>query len=149
VPEQRLDLAEEALLVDADQRDRVAGRSGPAGPADAVDVVLGDHRQLEVHDVRQVLDVEAARGDFRGDEDRGSAGLEVVERIDPLALALVAVDGGRRLRRASCSASRWRRVVRVKRGLLDPAGRMGSWQLALPAGRPGWDRVTSFGVFRA
>ena len=82
-------------LVDADERDRVAVAPGPAGPADPVDVVLGDHRQLEVHDVRQVLDVEAARRDLGGDEDRRPAGLEVVERPDPLALALVAVDRGR------------------------------------------------------
>src|SRR5690349_533672 len=93
--EQRLDLAEQALLVDADQRDRVAGRPGPARPADAVNVVLGDHGQLEVHDVRQVLDVEAARRDLRCDEDRRPAGLEVIQRLDPLALALVAVDRGR------------------------------------------------------
>ena len=93
--EERLDLAEERPLVDADERDRVAGRSGPARPADPVDVVLGDHRQLVVDDVRQLLDVEAARGDLGRDEDRGAAGLEVVERPDPLALALVAVDRGR------------------------------------------------------
>ena len=36
-------------------------RAGAAGPADPVDVVLGDHRQLEVDDVRQRVDVEAAR----------------------------------------------------------------------------------------
>src|SRR5206468_1677057 len=39
VPEERLDLAEESLLVDTHQRDRVAGRAGPARPADPVDVV--------------------------------------------------------------------------------------------------------------
>src|SRR6187549_3119200 len=38
LPEERLDLAEEPLLVDADQRDRVAGGPGAARPADPVDV---------------------------------------------------------------------------------------------------------------
>ena len=92
--EEALDVAEQRRLVDADERDRVAADAGPAGSADPVDVVLGDHRQLEVHDVRQLLDVEAACGDIGGDEDSRSAGLEVVERPDPLALALVAVDRG-------------------------------------------------------
>ena len=40
----------------------------------------------------QGLDVEAARGDVRRDEDRDLVVLEVVERADALRLALVAVD---------------------------------------------------------
>ena len=87
-----LDLAEELQLIDADQRDGVARRAGTPRPADAVDVVLGDHRQLEVDDVGQAVDVEAARGDLGGDEDRRPAGLEVGQRADALPLALVAVD---------------------------------------------------------
>ena len=91
-----LDLTEELQLIDADQRDGVARRAGTAGPADAVDVVLGHHRQLEVDDVGQAVDVEAARGDLGGDEDRRPAGLEVGQGADALALALVAVDRDRR-----------------------------------------------------
>ena len=67
--EDLLDLAEQLHLVDADQRDGIAVALCPAGPADAVDVVLGDHRQLEVDDVRQGIDVEPARGDLGRDED--------------------------------------------------------------------------------
>ena len=61
--------AQERRLVDAHQRDRLARLAGPAGPADAVDVVLGDHRQLVVHDVRQLLDVDAAGRDVGRDQD--------------------------------------------------------------------------------
>ncbi len=91
--EQLLDLAEEGRLVDADERDRVTGLLGSTRPADPVNVVLGDHRQLVVDDVRQVLDVEPTRGDLGRDEDRRPARFEVVEGADALALALVAVDG--------------------------------------------------------
>ena len=66
---------------------------GATRPTDAVDVVLGDHRELEVDDVRQRVDVEPARGHFGGDEDRVPVRLEVGERADALRLALVAVDG--------------------------------------------------------
>ena len=81
-------------LVDAHQGDRVAICAGPAGAADAVHVVGRHHGQLVVDDVRQGIDVEPARGDFRRDEDRHLAVLEVVERADALRLALVAVDRG-------------------------------------------------------
>ena len=93
-PEDAFDVVEQLQLVDADERDGVAVDAGATGPADAVDVVLGDHRQLEVDDVRERLDVEAARGDLGRDEDREPAGLEVGERADALRLALVAVDRG-------------------------------------------------------
>ena len=52
----------------SDTADARAARA--AGAADAVHVVLGDVRQLEVDDVRQLLDVEAARGDVGRDEHR-------------------------------------------------------------------------------
>jgi len=60
LPEHELDLVQELALVDAHERHGVARRTGTTGPADAVDVVLGDHRQLEVDDVRQSIDIEAA-----------------------------------------------------------------------------------------
>ena len=66
---------------------------GPAGPADAVDVVLRVPRQLEVDDDRQVLDVEAAGRDVGRDEHPDVAGLEALERARPLRLRAVAVDG--------------------------------------------------------
>ena len=69
VAEHPLDAAQQVGLVDADERDGLAGRAGPARPADAVDVVLRVPRQLEVDDDRQVLDVEAARRDVGRDQD--------------------------------------------------------------------------------
>ena len=44
--------------------------AGAAGAADAVDVVGRHHRQLEVDDVRELLDVEAARRDLGRDQER-------------------------------------------------------------------------------
>ena len=125
--EDALDVAQQLELVDADQRDGVAVDAGAAGAADAVDVVLGDHRQLEVDDVRQRLDVEAARGDLGRDEDREPAGLEVGQRADALRLALVAVDRGRRRCRRCSSCSREPVGAVLGAGederLVDPAGR--------------------------
>ncbi len=92
VAEQHLDLPEEPGLVHAHQRDRLAGGTCAAGPADAMDVIRGDHGQLVVDDVRQQLDVQSAGREIRRDEHTHASRLEVGERSDPSRLALVAVD---------------------------------------------------------
>ena len=91
--QQPLDPAQVLRLVERHQRDRVTGRTGPPGAPDPVDVVLRMGRQLEVHDVRQVLDVEAAGGDVGGHEHPDLAVLEPLEGACPLGLGPVAVDG--------------------------------------------------------
>ena len=50
-------------------------------------------RDVEVDDLRQRLDVEAARGDVGGHQHHRLAGLEGVQRHQALGLRLVAVDG--------------------------------------------------------
>ena len=82
-------------LVDAHQADRLAQGTRASGPTDAVDVVLRVPRQLEVHDDRQVLDIEAAGGDVGRDEHPDGPRLESLERARPLRLRPVAVDGDR------------------------------------------------------
>ena len=67
---------------------------GSAGATDAMQVVGGHHRQLVVDDVRQLLDVEAARRDLGRDQQRDPSRLEVVQRSHALRLRLVAVDRG-------------------------------------------------------
>ena len=75
------------MLARLDQRDRRALASGAAGAADAVQVGLGRVRHVVVDDVRQVLDVEAARGDVGGDEQIRLAFAE--PRHDAVALPLL------------------------------------------------------------
>ena len=76
-------------------------RARAAGAADAVHVALAILRRIEVDDVRDAVDVDAARGDVGGDERVDAAGLEARERLLALALGLVAVhrDGRLALRR--------------------------------------------------
>ena len=64
-----LDGAEIGFLVRRDEGERVARQLGAGRAADAVDVVLGDVRDVEVDDVRERLDVDAARRDVGRDED--------------------------------------------------------------------------------
>ena len=62
------------------------------GAADAVHIRLGLHRQVVVHDVGDVVDVEPARRHVGGDEDGRAARTERIERADALVLRLVAMD---------------------------------------------------------
>src|SRR3569623_2105600 len=89
------DRAPVTALVDLDERHRHAGGAGARGAADTVDVGLGDLGDVEVDDVRDFVDVDAARRDVGRDEDARPARLEVGERAFAGALALVAVDRGR------------------------------------------------------
>src|ERR1043166_8698961 len=66
--------------------------AGAAGAADAVDIVLGHVRHVEVDDVRQPLDVEAARRDVGGDEHAQLVVLEALEGAHACVLRLVAMD---------------------------------------------------------
>ena len=63
-----LDRAQIVLFFRSDERERVAVRLRARGTADAVDVVLRHVRHVEVHDVAERLDVDAARGDVGRDE---------------------------------------------------------------------------------
>ncbi|MBS1134592.1 MAG: hypothetical protein H6R02_1733, partial [Burkholderiaceae bacterium] len=90
--EHALDRAQAILLVRRDQRQRLAGAAGAAGSANAVHVVLGDVRQLVVHDLRQLADVEPARGDVGRDQHLHLVVLEIRERLGARVLRLVAVD---------------------------------------------------------
>src|SRR5512141_2337709 len=87
-----LDLPEIRLLVGRDERERVALQLRARRAAHAVDVVLGDVRDVEVHDVRKGLDVDPARRDVRRDEHLELPVLEPGERLRALRLAAVAVN---------------------------------------------------------
>src|SRR6185312_2677926 len=90
---QLLDVAHEAPLAGVAEGDRDAGRAGARRAADAVHVALGDIRDLVVHDVRDVRDVDAARGNVRSNEHTRVTGAEPLKSALARVLRLVAVDG--------------------------------------------------------
>ena len=82
----RLDVAQQPVLARLDQRDRHALAAGAPGPADAMDVGVGVRRDVVVDDVRDVLDVEAARRDVGRDQHIERAVAEAAH--DPVAVLL-------------------------------------------------------------
>src|SRR5690606_21819248 len=91
-PEQALDAGEQLAFLRLHQRDGRAGAAGAAGAADPVNVVLGDVGQFVVDDLRELVDVEPARGDVGRHEHREAAVAERTEGAGTRALALVAMD---------------------------------------------------------
>jgi len=98
-PEHLLDAAQARFLVGRDEGQRVARRLCARRASDAVDVVLGALRQVEVDHVAQVLDVDAARGDVGRDQHGEAPRAEPGQRLRALRLGAVAVD--RRARHAA------------------------------------------------
>ena len=73
---QLLDLVEQLALLGQDEREGDAVLAHPAGPADPVDVVRRVVGQVEVHDVRDALDVDPAADDVGRHQGRQAAGAE-------------------------------------------------------------------------
>src|SRR5512143_1461761 len=67
-PDQLLDVAQIRPLVVGAKRDRDAFGAGPRGAADPVHVALRDVRQVEVDDVADAFDVDAAGGNVGCDQ---------------------------------------------------------------------------------
>ena len=72
----------------------MAAVAGAPSAADAVDVVLRLVGQIEVHHMRQLVDVDAAGGNIGGHQHAHLAALEARQGAGAGPLALVAVDGG-------------------------------------------------------
>ncbi len=84
------------MLFSGHQGDGMAAVARPAGAADAVDVVLGLVRQIEIHHMGQLMNVNAAGGDVGGDQHPQLAALEPRQGTGAGPLALVAMDRRRR-----------------------------------------------------
>ncbi len=87
-----LDLGESLGLLGAHQRDGLACGARAARAADPMNVVLGRIRQLEIDDVRELLDIEPPRRDIGCNQHSDFSRLELVERLRALTLGLVPVN---------------------------------------------------------
>ena len=79
-------------LLRRNERYGLARRTGPTRAADPMHVVLRHVRQVEVHDLWQAVDVDAAGRDVGRHQHLHASGLETLECAGARILALVAVD---------------------------------------------------------
>mmetsp|Transcript_47404 Transcript_47404/g.136941 ORF Transcript_47404/g.136941 Transcript_47404/m.136941 type:complete len:469 (-) Transcript_47404:55-1461(-) len=89
-----LDVAEDSDVVVLDEVDGHALPAEAARAADAVDVELSVVRQVVADDQRDLLHVEAAAPEVRGDQDAARPGPELLHDGVALLLGHVAVDRG-------------------------------------------------------
>ena len=87
-----LDPANHVLVFRGQEREGVAGLRGAARTADPVRVIIHAVRHVEVDDVGDGRDVDAARGDVGRDEDLELAAAEAFHRRLPLALGEISLD---------------------------------------------------------
>src|SRR3569832_907499 len=91
---QAFDTGELAPIVRSDQRYRRAGGAAATGAADAVNVIFRHHRQIEVDDVTDALDVETARSDVSRHQQAELAAAHLLHRATAGMLAHVTVQRG-------------------------------------------------------
>ncbi len=85
-----LDVGQRHRIALAREADRIALGAQARGAADAVHVVLGIERQVEVEHVRHPIDMQAARGHVGGHQQFQLAGLELLQQRLALLLRHVA-----------------------------------------------------------
>src|SRR4051794_38603550 len=91
-PGESLDPAQQVLLARRSEARCAAARLGARRPSDAMHIVLGNVRQIEIDDMPDVRDVDPARGDVGSDQHPRVSRPEAVERAIPLRLGAVPVD---------------------------------------------------------
>ena len=90
--EQTFDTAELLALIAGNQRDGTPAGTGATGTSDPVNVVFRDIGQFVVHDLRQLLDIQATCRDIGGNQHAHFAVLETGQCLGTGILALVAMN---------------------------------------------------------
>src|ERR1700720_3574905 len=91
-PRVALDLAQGSAFGMTCQRHRDPRSTGTPGAADAMDVVSGLPRQIEVDDVADARDIETPRGDVGRDQRADASAARVRKSAGALELVHVAVQ---------------------------------------------------------
>src|SRR5260370_30444789 len=91
LPDQFLDRGNALAVSGRNDSDRGAASPGAPGAADAVDIIVGMVRDIEIEDMAHLQNVEAPRGDVGGDEQRHFVLAELIDRYGARALVHVAV----------------------------------------------------------
>jgi hypothetical protein len=87
-----LEAPDHVVVLGRNKRECVAGSLGATSPTDPVNIGVCGIGHIEVDDMRDALDVEAACSNVGGDHDRMMAAPEALERLLALALSAVAVQ---------------------------------------------------------
>ena len=88
-----LNVGHKAFFVQAHQVNGCAVRPRAPGAADAVHIVFADVGDFVVDDVRQLIDIDTARGDVGSDQGAHITAFETGQRLRARRLAFITVQG--------------------------------------------------------
>ena len=94
-PDETLERTQRSVIFRRDETDRIADCVRAAGASDAVDIILGVHREIVIHDMRDPIHIDAARGDVGRHEHPDGAGFEILQCAEPLILRTIGMDRSR------------------------------------------------------
>ena len=94
-PDKTLERTQRSVIFRSDETDRIADRMRAARASDAMDVILGVHRKIVIHDMRNSIHVDSARRDIRRHEHPHDSGFEILQSAEPLILRAVRMDRSR------------------------------------------------------
>ena len=92
LPDQPFDRGDRFVIERGNDGDRGAGSSRSAGTADAVDVIVGMMRDIEIEHVAHGRNIQTAGGDVGSDQQRNFALAELIERGGSRRLIHIAVQ---------------------------------------------------------
>lgn len=74
------------LLIPRNKSNRISSGFGPAGAADAMNVVFGEGRDIEIDNVGDVCDMDSSSGDISSNHNAVFSALEAIHCPFPLVL---------------------------------------------------------------
>ena len=90
--DETLERTQRPLIFRRNETDRIADGVRAAGATDAMDVILRVHREIVVHHMRNPVHIDAPRGDVGRHQNADRAGLEILQRTQPLVLRTIGMD---------------------------------------------------------
>ena len=94
-PDKPLQRAQRAAIFVGHKADGIADLLGAARAADPVNVILGVHREIVIHHMRDAVHVDAARGDVCRHQRPHGPRFEILQSANPLILRTVGMQRGR------------------------------------------------------
>lgn len=81
-----LERSELGLILRGDEADRITDSVSASRTTDSMYVILGMHREVEVHDMRNPIDINTPSRDIRRHKHTHRTGLEIFQRTQSLTL---------------------------------------------------------------
>ncbi len=94
-PDETFERTQRSVILRSNETDRIANRMGAASSSNPMDVILGVHRKIVIHNMRNSIDIDSARCNIGRHQHPHGARFEILQRSEPLILRTVRMDRSR------------------------------------------------------